>query len=114
MLAGNNKYILNGSYSIANQGLLESQWDFVNITKFNNILSNDLPGSNPKQVSNIDVKNHLFTIYTTLVIIATILFIFIIFKSFKFICLDRSNTKVARVKSNEKTKITKDTKVKKN
>ena len=46
LLAGNNKFTLNGSYSISNQGLFENQWDFVNITKFSNLLSKEFPDSN--------------------------------------------------------------------
>ena len=104
LLAGNNRYNLNGSYYIDNRDLLESQWDLVNITKMNNILPNELPGSNPKHESNTDVKNHLITIYTTLVLFATFLFIFIILKFCKFICLVRKNIKVDSVKHNEKIK----------
>ena len=114
LLAGNNKYTLNGSYSISHQGLFGDQWDFVNISKFSNLISKDFPDSNPTPLSNINVENHIYIIYITLLIIGIMMFIFIIFKLIKFICIDRSDIKVGRAKSNVKEKIPRDTKIAKN
>ena len=104
LLAGNNGIKLNGTYKIDSRELLQSQLDFVNITKVNNLNPNDLPSSNQHHESNMVPTNHLMIIYIVLTLFTVILFIYIIVKSCKFIYLVRKEIKLDREKVNIKNK----------
>ena len=74
---------------------MTEQVELTNISHFNNSnISLELPNTNQKSVPYLNYNKHIYILYSITTFIAALIFIIIIFKIKKHICVDSKDNKV--------------------